>query len=120
MYYSYVMGVDNSINDLKAQGFIVENDRNNYMVTFPNEKAFMWEEFIAKHLEVGYWNEYLAEDCVIFLFHLQDGIKRYEVNSFDNDKVLKLCEKLCNCRFVSLRSMLASNHFYKPIIDRYI
>lgn len=34
------------------------------------------------YLEVEYWNEYLTEDKVIFLFHLQDGFKRYEVKDY--------------------------------------
>ncbi len=34
MYYSYVMGIDSSIMELKEQGFIVQNDGDNYMVAF--------------------------------------------------------------------------------------
>ncbi len=79
MFYSYVMGIDNSINELRNQGFLIENDGNNYMVSFLKEKATIWEEFVKKHLEVGCWNEYLTDNGVVFLFHLQDGIKRYEV-----------------------------------------
>ena len=39
MYYSYVMGIDSSINDLKNKGFIIQNDGDNYMVSFSKEKA---------------------------------------------------------------------------------
>lgn len=39
--------------------------------------------FITKHLELGYWNEVLA-----------------------------LCEKLCECKFKSIRAMLVGNHFF--------
>lgn len=31
------------------------------MVSFPEEKSNVWEEFITHHLELGYWNEYLTK-----------------------------------------------------------
>lgn len=116
MYYSYVMGIDDSILSLETQGFTINKDGNNYQVSFPEDKAWCWEEFIKQHLEVEYWNEYLTEDKVIFLFHLQDGFKRYEVNDYNNDEVLSLCKKLCNCKFGSIKQMLSDNSFYGSII----
>lgn len=116
MYYSYVMGIDDSILSLETQGFTINKDGNNYQVSFPEDKARCWEDYIKKHLEVEYWNEYLTEDKVIFLFHLQDGFKRYEVNDYNNDEVLSLCEKLCNCKFGSIKQMLLDNSFYGSII----
>lgn len=117
MYHTYVMGIDRSILDLEEQGFVIEKDGNNFKVSFPKAKAELWEEFIKEHLEVEYWNEYLADGKVIFLFHLEDGFKRYEVNDYENDEVLSLCEKLCNCKFESIKKMLSDNSFYKTIIQ---
>ena len=116
MYYSYVMGIDDSIKELTAEGFEIKNDGNNYMVAFPNEKSSVWEMFIANRLELGYWNEYLTEYGVVFLFHLEKGIIRYEVYDYDNDEVLSLCEKLCECKFESIYAMLKGNHFYSNFI----
>jgi hypothetical protein len=114
------MGIDSIKNELQNDGFIIENDRSNYMVSFPKEKAPIWEDFIAKHLEIDYWNEYIADNCVVFLFHLQDGIKKFEVNNFENEEVLVLCEKLCDCKFKSIKSMLMGNHFYKEKLNYFI
>lgn len=116
MYHSYVMGIGESINALTAEGFEIRNDGSNYMVAFPKENCFRWEAFISNNLELGYWNEYLTEDGVVFLFHLDDGIRRYEVYNFDNDEVLALCERLCECKLESLKHMLTGNHYYKEII----
>lgn len=102
--------------NFESQGFIIEPAGKNYKVSFPEEKAQVWEAFIQQHLEVEYWNEYLAEDKVVFLFHLEDGFKRYEVYDYVNDEVLSLCEKLCECKFESLKKMLTSNSFYKTIL----
>ena len=60
MYYSYVMGIDDSILSLKDKGFVIEKVESNYQVTFSKENAQIWEDFIKNYLEVEYWNEYLA------------------------------------------------------------
>lgn len=117
MYHSYVMGIDESIYSLEHQGFEINRDGGNFMVSFPRKKAMIWEEFISAHLEFEYWNEYITENGAVFLFHLQDGIKRYEVNDFINDEVLGLCERLCECKFESIKRMLSDNHFYKNFIS---
>ena len=117
MYHSYVMGIDESIYTLEEQGFEINRDGGNFMVSFSKEKAVIWEAFISAHLELGYWNEYLTEKGAVFLFHFQDGIKRYEVNDFINDEVLGLCERLCECKFESIKRMLADNYFYKRFIS---
>ncbi|MDE6567602.1 MAG: hypothetical protein K2K70_07710 [Lachnospiraceae bacterium] len=116
MCYSYVMGIGNEINKLKDKGFFVEEFGDNYGVSFSKEKANEWESFIVQHLEIGYWNEYLTDDGVVFLFHLKNGIKRYEVEDYHNDEVLSLCEKLCECKFTSIKDMLKENHFYSDKI----
>ena len=118
MYHSYAMGIDNRIMMLQNQDFDIQNDGDNFMVSFPKEKSSVWEEFIKQYLELGYWNEYLAEDKVVFLFHLEDGIKRYEVYNYENKEVLALCEKLCECKFESIRAMLVGNHFYKKVLEQ--
>lgn len=115
--YSYVMGIGNEINDLKDKGFTIEQFGNNFGVTFPKGKADEWEQFITKYLKLGYWNEYLTSDGVVFLFHFEDGMKRYDVKKYQNDEVLSLCEKLCECKFKSIKDMLKGNHYYNDKID---
>ena len=65
-----------------------------------------------------YWNEYLAKDKVVFIFHLEEGYKRFEVVDFVNDEVLGLCEKLCDCKFASIKKMLLDNLFYSQVINQ--
>lgn len=117
MYYSYVMGIDENIYKLEKEGFVIEKDNDNYQVSFPEDKAQIWEDFIKHYLEVEYWNEYLAKDKVVFLFHLVDGYKRFEVIDFVNDEVLALCEKLCDCKFESIKKMLSDNLFYSRVLN---
>ena len=116
--YSYVMGIDDSILSLRKEGFDVKSDDDNYTVKFPKYKAVDWERFITQHLKFEYWNEYIIGDEVVFLFHLQDGIKRFKVENYENDEVLKLCEKLCDCRFESIKKMLLGNCFYRYVLEK--
>ena len=116
MYYSYVMGIGKEIYSLTAKGFTIKKFGENYGVSFSKDMAEEWENFITQYLEVEYWNEYLTEDGVVFLFHLKEGIKRYEVRHYSNDEVLALCEKLCECKFSSIKDMLIENEFYKDKI----
>lgn len=111
MYYSYAMGVDNSINELKSNKFIIEEENGNYKVMFSKDKIKIWEKFISQHLKDGYWNEYLNEE-VVFLFHLKNKIKRVVVKNYQNDEVLRLCEELAETKFQSIRAMLKDNKFY--------
>ena len=46
---------------------------------------------------------------------VNDGFKRYEVENFINNEVLELCEKLCDCKFESIKKMLSDNVFYGRI-----
>lgn len=62
MYHSYVMGIDESIYTLETQGFEINRDGGNFMVSFPREKAMIWEEFISAHLELEYWNTVFLHD----------------------------------------------------------
>lgn len=117
MNYSYAMGIGNAVEFLRNKGFVVEIFGNEYDVSFPKEKSEDWEEFIKNYLELNYWNEYLTDDGVIFIFHLEDGIKRYEVKDFRNDEVLSLCEKLFGGKFKSIKDMLKGNPYYSDKID---
>ena len=114
--YSYVMGIDESVLSLTKYGFDVKRDGDNYAVTFSKKKAPIWEDFISEHLQLEYWNEYFVDGKIVFLFHLQDGIKRYEIENYENDEVVHLCEQLCECKFTSLKDMLLENWFYRENI----
>lgn len=105
--------MDDSVLSLKDRGFEVKPDGENYTVIFPEKLSAEWENFVSSHLKLEYWNEYFIGNKVVFLFQLQDGVKRFEVENYKNGQVLKLCEKMCGCKFESIKSMLLENWFYK-------
>ena len=122
MLFSYVMGVDDSILELEKENFKIEKSNNDFLVEFDETKCNIWEDYIKSKLNVDFWNEYLSDenDEVVFIFHLDNGFKKYVVKNFENDEVLALCEKLCNCKFGSIKQMLADNHFYKEKVFKNI
>ena len=72
----------------------------------------IWEQFITDQLKVGFWNEYISKDKIVFLFKLENDFRRYEVIDFENDEVLLLCRKLFDPNINSIEEMITSNDFY--------
>ncbi|HOO48381.1 MAG TPA: hypothetical protein PLE82_04565 [Saccharofermentans sp.] len=72
----------------------------------------IWEQFIKDQLKVGFWNEYISKDKIVFLFKLENDFRRYEVIDFENDEVLLLCRKLFDPNINSIEEMITSNDFY--------
>lgn len=70
------------------------------------------EQFIKDQLKVGFWNEYISKDKIVFLFKLENDFRRYEVIDFENDEVLLLCRKLFDPNINSIEEMITSNDFY--------
>ena len=72
----------------------------------------IWEQFIKDQLKVGFWNDYISKDKIVFLFKLENDFRRYEVIDFENDEVLLLCRKLFDPNINSIEEMITSNDFY--------
>lgn len=111
MNYSYVMGIDN-IDKLKNKNLEIKSFGNHYGITFSDKEIKLFEEYIYKSLENGFWNEYLGKEKV-FIFKFKDGkIKKYVLKDDNEEEVLRLCCEFANCQFKSIDDMLRNNSFY--------
>lgn len=111
MNYSYLMGVKD-VSKLKNSGFIIEEIDGDYGIKFSKEKEEMYEQFVIKYLEPGYWNEYLG-DKFVFIFKDNDSnVKRYVYSKDNEQEILDLCCKFAECEFSSFMDMLKDNEFY--------
>lgn len=117
-HYSYGMGISTNIMALKQEGFLIKKIGSDYFVSFSQEKDTLWEAFIESNLKENYWNEYITDDKVVFLFKFNGKIERYEVYNFDSSEVLQLCESLCEQKFASLQTMLEGNKYYKKVFKK--
>ena len=111
MNYSYVMAVDN-IEELNNNDFLIQQLGDDYGVSFSDDKKSFFEDFICRNLANGFWNEYIGKEKV-FIFKFDDGsIKKYTLNSENENEILNLCRKFANCNFESIEKMLKDNEYY--------
>jgi hypothetical protein len=116
---SYAMGVDDSIYDLKKDGFEITEDDGDYKVRFNSDKASIWEKYITDHIQDTYWNEYINLDDheINFMIKENGQIERYINSGFnENPKLLAICNRLCEGDFKTMKDLLLSNDFYKSYI----
>ena len=117
---SYAMGVDDSINELKSQGFGIIPDGEDYKVRFNADKSEIWESYINKHLKDTYWNEYINLNTmdIVFMIKENDTIQRIENHNMEeNDSLLETCNRLCEGNFKTIKDLIYSNDFYKEAIE---
>jgi len=113
MSYSFVMGFNDDILELNKHDFNIEREGEYYLVTFPNEKADVFEEYITQNLEPGFWNEYIGEQ-IVFIFKFKDGkTKRFILEESNHDEILSLCCEFAETKFISVKEMLEGNDFYQ-------
>ena len=111
MNYSYVMGIPD-INELRENGFNIKTYGENYGISFPDDKIKIFEEFICKNLQNGFWNEYLGKEKVFIFKSENSEIKRYVLNNDNEEEILNLCSKFADYKFESITKMLKDNKFY--------
>ena len=111
MNYSYVMGIPD-INELRENGFNIKTYGENYGISFPDDKIKIFEEFICKNLQNGFWNEYLGKEKVFIFKSENSEIKRYVLNNDNEEEILNLCSKFAEYKFESITKMLKDNKFY--------
>ncbi len=111
MNYSYVMGITD-INELRENGFNIKIYGENYGISFSDDKIKIFEEFICKNLQNGFWNEYLGKEKVFIFKSENSEIKRYVLNNDNEEEILNLCSKFAEYKFESITKMLKDNEFY--------
>lgn len=113
--FSFIMGVDSSFKeklDSIGTSYEIENDEC-YLTKIPVVNCEKYEQLISEYLKPGFWNEYISEK-IIFIFKDKDGnIIRYELDSNNEQEVLKLCNEYANFNMTSIEEMLLGNSFYK-------
>ncbi len=116
--YSYVMGVENIMQYLDSQLFTILEDDGDYTVVFDEKYKDIFEQFIISQLEIGYWNEYIIDEKIVFHFkESEDCIQKYVLGKDNNKEILNKCRSYADSDFESIRKMFFDNDFYKKYID---
>ena len=119
-YYSYLMGGSDSVLELVKYGFKIEkNESGNYEIIFPINMERKFEKYLLNNLKPGFWNEWLNNDRVHFLFRFKNGdFRGYELSEKNEKEILELCQEFANVKFKSIKDMLMENQFYSKYITK--
>ena len=117
-YYSYLMGGNDKVLELTKYGFkINQNERGSYEIIFPSTMERKFEKYVLNNLKPGFWNEWLNNERVYFLFRFKNGdFRGYELSEKNEEEILKLCKAFANTDFKSIKDMLMENEFYGTYI----
>ena len=119
VYLSYLMGADQiSDQKLTALGIkIVEKtDSGSRKLKIPSENIEQYKNLIRDKMTAGFWNEFLDEQGIHFIFKLENGeIKEYTLSPENEQEVDKLCAKLNNeppDKTADVYKYISENDFY--------
>ncbi|MCA9341745.1 class I tRNA ligase family protein, partial [Candidatus Saccharibacteria bacterium] len=92
-------------------------------VEFPVSKADDFERLITDNMETGFWNEYLTNEKVVFIFKHKDGyIERFEFNDSNASQICALGNKFNNLPEPAPNETpwqwLANNSWYSSIVPK--
>lgn len=132
-YLSYLMGADKiSTDDLTDLGIeIVEtSDSDSRKLKIPARKIEDYKQLIRDKLTPGFWNEYIGEHDIYFIFKLKGGeLHEYTLSKENEQEIDELCATLNNeppHTAANVYKYISNNTFYhdfmlqhyRPMIDR--
>lgn len=126
MARTYIMGQQNIDSaDVEAIGGRVDsiNESGHMCVEFPVSKFKEFEDLISNKMESGFWNEYLTNEKVVFIFKHKDGrLERFALNDDNAHEILALGHEFNNQSQPSPQetpwSWFVHNSWYAPIIQK--
>ncbi len=115
--YSYAMGVNETIYNL-GDDFKIEEDEGDFEVTFTKGNEDKWEEFIINNMSCGFWNEYLIDDEIRFIFKDENGtVSKYVLSRENNGEILDKCRSYAEAEFKTVHGMYLDTPFYADKIE---
>lgn len=118
-YLSYLMGAEQiKDQDLVDIGVtIVENtDSGSRKLYIPKDRIEGYKNLIKDKMTPGFWNEFLNENGIHFIFKLKDGgIKEYTLSPKNEQEIDNLCAKLNNEppeKTANVYKYISDNDFY--------
>lgn len=126
MARTYIMVQKNiSQEDILSLGGITKRvaDNGHLCVEFPVSKAKEFEELIIKKMEPGFWNEYLTNKEVVFIFkHKDNKIERFVLGEDNGHKICMLGNEFNGqpkpSEYETVWQWLENNSWYAPIVPK--
>ena len=118
-YLSYLMESEN-IKDQDLTDFgidtVEKTDSGSRKLCIPKDKVEGYKALIREKMTPGFWNEFLNENGIHFIFKLEDGsIKEYTLSPENEQEIDTLCAKLNNEppeKTANVYKYISDNDFY--------
>lgn len=119
MYLSYLMGAD-KISDHELTAFGIEivgkTESGSRKLNIPPSAIKVYRDLIKEKITPGFWNEFLDENEIQFIFKLEDGtIREYTLSPENEREINELCSKLNNeppDKTANVYKYISGNDFY--------
>lgn len=123
MYLSYLMGGSRiSDNDLRQIGVEIAEamKTGDRRIRIPNEARDQYWSLVREKMEPGFWNEFLNEKEISFLFKFKDGhIKEFMLSQENEKEIDTLAAQFNNeqpTSSVNVYRWLAKNEWYREVM----
>jgi len=87
------------------------------------ENIGAYKALVAEKMTLGFWNEFLDEEGIYFIFKLENGdIKEYMLSPSNEQEIDELCAKLNNespDKTANVYKYIAENDFYHDFMIRH-
>jgi hypothetical protein len=125
-YLSYLMGAEGITDqDLISLGvFIVgKTDSGSRKLRIPKKQIEGYKSLIKEKITPGFWNEFLSEKDIHFIFKLEHGeIKEYALSPQNEREIDSLCARLNNetpDKTANVYKYISENDFYHDLMVRH-
>ena len=126
MYLSYLMGAEKvDDKDLTSLGIdIVEKtDSESRKLKIPSEKIEEYKNLIREKMTAGFWNEFLDENNIHFIFKSKNGeVKEYVLSPENETEISKLCSEFATApqdKTANVYKYISDNDFYHDFMMKH-
>ena len=119
MYLSYLMGADKiSDQDLTNLGIEIaeKTESESGKLKIPSEKIDGYKGLVKEKMTPGFWNEFLNENNIHFIFKFKnDEVKEYVLSPENEQEIDKICAELNNEppeKTANVYKYISDNNFY--------
>lgn len=117
------MGADNisdeELTDLRIE-IVGKTESGSRKLNIPSNAIEAYRDLIKEKMTPGFWNEFLDENEIYFIFKLKDGaIREYVLSSENEQEIDDLCAKLNNeppDKTANVYKYISENNFYHDLM----
>lgn len=126
IYLSYLMGAENITDkDLTNLGIEIaeKTEFGNKKLKIPKEVIIRYKDLVKEKMALGFWNEFLDESGIYFIFKFKNGdLKEYTLSPENEQEIDRLCAELNSespSKTANVYKWISNNDFYHDFMMEY-